>query len=136
MSLMSVLLLSLPVGAKGVPVKPQIEIAFEIFCEAEKRALKAGGETPRSILEFVNTLSVSKHAFATKEQEKKFYDDLEEKRRQLNSMFWTVAKEYKHTKKSLRPRRERAENDASVEAIQTKCGLSVSEKLLILSEIL
>ena len=143
------------VRRKGVNVKPQVQVAFEIFCEAEKRVLEerkkreravpAGsppinllndGGTPREILKFLNDLAVSSYSFPSKEAESKFYADVQAKRTKLKEMFWSVAKEYGHTPKTLRPGMERAENDASLRGIPSPCDLSVSEKLQILSELL
>lgn len=115
--------------------KPQIEIAFEIFCEAEKRALKSGGETPRQILKFLKDLAVEKHAFKTVRQEKEFYMEVEKMRTKLNSMYWSTAKDFQQDQKSLRPRMERAENDASLSLTPSPCELSTFEKISILSEI-
>jgi hypothetical protein len=107
------------VRRKGTNVKHQVQVAFEIFCEAEKRALEerkkreravpAGsppinplvdGGTPREILKFLNDLAVSSHSFPSKEAESKFYADVEAKRTKLEEMFWSVAKEQGHTQLS------------------------------------
>lgn len=142
------------VRRKGVNVKPQVQVAFEIFCEAEKRVLEerkkreravpAGsppinllndGGTPREILKFLSNLAILDQSFLNREAEIKFYEGIEAKRTKLKEMFWSVAKEYGHTPKTLRPRLERAENDASLRGVSSPCDLSVSEKLQILSEL-